>query len=78
LIHPGGPRVLEAYQQALGLDSKCLDDSEYIIKRYGNMSSATILYILDRFVRNSYADNKLGILTALGPGFTSESLIFRC
>lgn len=77
LIHPGGAKVLEAYQKALGLNPEHLDYSEYIIKNYGNMSSVTVLYILDRFIKTNNHIGKYGLLTALGPGFTSESLLFR-
>jgi len=78
LIHPGGPRVLDAYRAALGLNSNSIDLSEEILRDHGNMSSATIFYILDRFLGREYERNKYGLLTAVGPGFTSSSVLFRC
>jgi alkylresorcinol/alkylpyrone synthase len=77
LIHPGGAKVLEAYQEALELDRSALDYSQQILREYGNMSSVTVLYILDRFMKLRKPSDKFGLLTALGPGFTSESLVFR-
>ena len=77
LIHPGGSKVLEAYQEALNLHPEQLEHSYQIIKNHGNMSSVTVLYILDEFLKTNGNKGKYGLLTALGPGFTSESLLFR-
>ena len=77
LIHPGGAKVLEAYQEALSLLPEHLEHSYQIIKNHGNMSSVTVLYILDRFLKANDNAGKYGLLTALGPGFTSESLLFK-
>jgi alkylresorcinol/alkylpyrone synthase len=77
LIHPGGAKVLEAYQGALELNESSLVYSRNVLREYGNMSSVTVLYILDHFLKTSRPKGKHGLLTALGPGFTSESLVFR-
>lgn len=78
IIHPGGARVLDAYQQALCLTSEQLGLAESVLAEYGNMSSVTILYILDDFIRSAQArPGELGLMTALGPGFSSESLVFK-
>lgn len=77
LIHPGGPRVIEAYQRALGLPPDKTRLIEQVLRDHGNMSSVTVLFILDEFMRNGYERGKLALLTALGPGFTSQSLLLR-
>ena len=78
LIHPGGSKVIESYRQALHLDSNELTLAEGILREYGNMSAVTVLYILDRYLRESYRkDSNYGLLTALGPGFSSETLLLK-
>jgi alkylresorcinol/alkylpyrone synthase len=78
LIHPRGARVIDAYIKALSIDSGKLRIAAEILREYGNMSSVTILYILDQFLKS---DDKrpgaYGIMTALGPGFSSELLLFK-
>jgi alkylresorcinol/alkylpyrone synthase len=77
LFHPGGAKVIEAYKRVLGLEEGDLSLSADILREYGNMSSVTVLYILDRLLRGGFAPDKYGLLTALGPGFSSESLLLK-
>ncbi len=78
IAHPGGAKVIEAYEQALNLTNGKMDISRDILRKYGNMSSVTVLFVLNEFLRNgNAAPNDLGIITALGPGFSSESLLVR-
>lgn len=53
------------------------DISHEVLKNYGNMSSATILYVLKRFMELDIPQNDWGLATALGPGFSSEILLLR-
>lgn len=78
LIHPGGAKVIDAYRNSLGLTSDELRLGEEILRDYGNMSSVTVLYMLDRMLRTCKISGlQHGLLTALGPGFSSESLLLR-
>ena len=78
LIHPGGAKVIEAYKEALCLGSNQLRLSEEVLRDHGNMSSATVLYILERFLREkNNGDKSLGLISALGPGFSSELILFK-
>lgn len=76
LYHPGGMKVVDAYEQAYGLPENSMRYSREALADYGNMSSVTILFVLERFladrarVRNGYT-----VMSALGPGFCSESLL---
>jgi predicted naringenin-chalcone synthase len=69
-VHPGGPRILEAVDAALGFDSQTLATSRAILNEYGNMSSPTVLFILERFRR----ENASGpcVLLGFGPGLMAE------
>jgi alkylresorcinol/alkylpyrone synthase len=77
VAHPGGKKVLEAYQKALHLDNSLLDISRDILKRFGNMSSATIQYVLKEHLTKEIKPGEIGLGVALGPGFSSELLLMR-
>jgi predicted naringenin-chalcone synthase len=72
-IHPGGPRILTACADALGLDYTCLEPSRRVLADYGNMSSPTILFILDRL--RAKAENLPCVMLAFGPGLTIEAAL---
>jgi alkylresorcinol/alkylpyrone synthase len=78
VLHPGGPKVLEAYEEALGVETAGLDLSREILKNYGNMSSVSVLFVLERFLESGNSSGERGVLSALGPGFSSEHVFFRC
>ncbi|MCH7946932.1 MAG: type III polyketide synthase [candidate division Zixibacteria bacterium] len=78
LFHPGGTKVLKAYETALNLTNNELAVSWDILSEYGNISSVTVLFILERFMnQNSLSRDCYGLLTALGPGFCSESMLLK-
>jgi alkylresorcinol/alkylpyrone synthase len=78
LIHTGGPKVLEAIHNALGLRDHELDRSWECLRRCGNLSSASVLLVLeDAMMRDRPAPGTLGVLLAMGPGFCSEMILVR-
>ena len=76
VAHPGGKKVLEAYCKALELEKEKTNISLDVLREFGNMSSATILYVLRRFMEAGERD-RLGLAAAMGPGFSSELLLLR-
>jgi predicted naringenin-chalcone synthase len=78
-IHPGGKDILAASEQAIGLRKEDLTISYDILKNYGNMSSATILFVLKEIMQSidnkAITNNNFIFATAFGPGITMESLI---
>lgn len=76
IAHPGGKKVLDAYEASLSIPSSMTDISREVLKEFGNMSSVTILYVLKRFMEVGKLGDK-GLATALGPGFSSELLLLR-
>jgi alkylresorcinol/alkylpyrone synthase len=78
VLHTGGPKVLEATADALDLHNGQLDASWDCLKRVGNLSSASVLVVLEDVMRNRRPEpGTLGILAAMGPGFCSELLLLR-
>ena len=73
-VHPGGPRILSTCAEVLSLDPGLLHESRGILQDHGNMSSATILFILDRLRRRSTPGPCLAL--AFGPGLSAEVALF--
>ena len=78
LLHPGGTKVLNEFETSLGLKNGALNHSRKVLRNFGNMSSPTVLYVIDEFLEeDDYIPGEYGIISALGPGFTSELLLFE-
>lgn len=74
-VHPGGPRILDAVQSGLSLDPDALHDSRSILSEHGNMSSATMLFIIRRFIDNK--QNGPWLMLGFGPGLEIEVALLR-
>jgi len=69
VCHPGGAKVVTALEHAYGLDAGALDSARHVLRDYGNMSAATVLFVLERVLAGG-AEGRM-LLSALGPGFTA-------
>jgi alkylresorcinol/alkylpyrone synthase len=76
IFHPGGKKVLDAYTDALGVEGDFLNKTRAVMNDNGNMSSATVLYVLERFMREGFEDG-YGLMMAMGPGFSSEMVLLK-
>jgi alkylresorcinol/alkylpyrone synthase len=76
ISHPGGKKVLAAYEQALGLPAEKFMFSYDVLRHFGNMSAVTVLFVLQK-VLESNLKTGYGLMTTLGPGFSSELLLIR-
>jgi predicted naringenin-chalcone synthase len=72
-IHPGGPRLLTACADSLGLAQRWLEPSQRVLAEYGNMSSPTILFILEQL--RAQANSLPCVMLAFGPGITIEAAL---
>jgi len=78
IMHTGGPKVLEATQDALELPEGALENSWESLRRVGNLSSTSVLLVLDEFMnRQRPAPGSYSILAAMGPGFCAELVLLR-
>ncbi|HVM92982.1 MAG TPA: 3-oxoacyl-[acyl-carrier-protein] synthase III C-terminal domain-containing protein [Terriglobales bacterium] len=78
VLHTGGPKILEATADALELHNGQLDASWDCLRRTGNLSSASVLVVLEEVMKNRCpAPGTLGILAAMGPGFCSELVLLQ-
>ncbi len=78
VLHSAGRGVLERTQRAMGLTDTDLRFSRQVLRRFGNMSSATVLFVLNELVNSGEASpGDLGVMMALGPGFCAEGALLR-
>lgn len=74
-IHPGGRSILDAVETGLGLHPDALTTSRHVLDRCGNMSSATLMFVLDELMRGPKVER--GVALAFGPGVVAEGFRFR-
>ena len=76
IFHPGGKKVLTAYEEALPAEGDFLKNTREVMNEYGNMSSVTVLYVLERFLKQGF-ENGFGLMVSMGPGFSSEMVLLQ-
>jgi alkylresorcinol/alkylpyrone synthase len=77
VVHAGGAKVLKAYHDALAVPIDELEPALAVLREHGNMSSASVLFALQRFLASKPASGEYGVMMALGPGFSAEFVLFR-
>ena len=78
ILHPGGRKVLDAAAAYLGLNEEQLRAPRHVLRNFGNMSSPTVLFVLDEVLRSGTPHpGDHGVLLALGPGFAAEAALLR-
>jgi predicted naringenin-chalcone synthase len=75
-IHPGGRSVLDAVEQGVGLSRNALGASRDVLRRFGNMSSATVMFVLQSILETARAGER-GCAMSFGPGLTAETFLFQ-
>lgn len=76
-IHPGGKKILEAVEDALGLPEESNAVAYEVLQQYGNMSSATILFVLDKMLKEQKLNGQRILSFAFGPGLTVEGMVLQ-
>ena len=77
ISHPGGPRVLEAMQEALELPDDALESAWQTLREVGNLSSTSVLLVLEGALGSPPPPGSWGLMSAMGPGFCSELVLLR-
>jgi alkylresorcinol/alkylpyrone synthase len=78
VMHPGGPKVIDAMEDSLGLGRGALAPTRQHLAEVGNLSSASVLFVLDDHRRSrTPGDGSYGVLMALGPAFCAEAVLLR-
>jgi predicted naringenin-chalcone synthase len=78
-IHPGGKAIVDKIQNELRLRPEQIDASRTVLRKYGNMSSVTTMFVLNELLErhDDAADNERVFAIAFGPGLTIETGVFR-
>jgi len=77
IFHPGGKKIVETVERLFGSMGKNLDDTRETLRLYGNMSSATVLYVLERFMERNIPEGDQGLLLSFGPGFSAQRMLLQ-
>jgi len=77
IFHPGGRKIVQTVEDLFGSLGKNIDDTREVLKQYGNMSSVTVLYVLERFLDRNLPAGGKGLMLSFGPGFTAQSILLQ-
>ena len=77
IFHPGGKKIVQTVSDLFGKLGKNIDDTREVLKLYGNMSSATVLYVLERFMKQDPEQGKQGVMLSFGPGFSAQRILLE-
>jgi polyketide synthase Type III len=78
VMHPGGRKVIDGVRRHMGLSDEQVESSKRVMRNYGNMSSPTVMFVLEEVVRTvAPRPGDWGVMTALGPGMAAEAALLR-
>ena len=77
IFHPGGRKIVEVVQDVFGKMGKNIDETKDVLRKYGNMSSATVLYVLEQFMDKGCPEGTYGLMLSFGPGFSAQRVLLR-
>ncbi|MDT0607633.1 type III polyketide synthase [Croceitalea rosinachiae] len=77
IFHPGGRKIVQTVEELFGKLGKEIDDTRTILKEYGNMSSCTVLYVLERFLNKEISKGEQGLILSFGPGFSAQRVLIE-
>ena len=77
IFHPGGKKIVQTVEELFGHLGKNIDDTKHVLKEYGNMSSATVLYVLERFMERNPKQGETGLMLSFGPGFSAQRILLE-
>ena len=77
IFHPGGRKIIQTVEEIFGSMGKNIDDTRQVLKEYGNMSSVTVLYVMERFLEKNIAKGDKGLMLSFGPGFSAQTILLQ-
>ncbi|OXA89966.1 type III polyketide synthase [Flavobacterium hercynium] len=77
IFHPGGKKIITTVEALFSGLGKNIDDTKEVLKQYGNMSSATVLYVLERIIDNNPKSGEKGLMLSFGPGFSAQRILLQ-
>lgn len=77
IFHPGGKKIIQVVEALFGDLGKNIDETKEVLRLYGNMSSATVLYVLERFMDADPSPGEKGLMLSFGPGFSAQRILLQ-
>lgn len=77
IFHPGGKKIVQTVEDLFGSLGKNIDDTKEVLRIYGNMSSVTVLYVLQRFMEKNISPGEKGLMLSFGPGFSAQRILLE-
>jgi alkylresorcinol/alkylpyrone synthase len=77
IFHPGGKKIIQVVESLFGNLGKNINETKSVLREYGNMSSATVLYVLERFMEQEQRPGTLGLMLSFGPGFSAQRILLK-
>lgn len=77
IFHPGGKKIVNLVESLFGKYGKNIHDTKEVLRLFGNMSSATVLYVLERVLEQKPAHGEKGLLLSFGPGFSAQRVLLQ-
>jgi predicted naringenin-chalcone synthase len=77
IFHPGGKKIINTVEALFGAMGKNIDDTKEVLRLFGNMSSATVLYVLERMLKKNMKKGEKGLMLSFGPGFSAQRILLQ-
>ncbi|SMC93906.1 type III polyketide synthase [Pedobacter africanus] len=77
IFHPGGKKIIQTVEALFGKLGKNINETKNILREYGNMSSATVLYVLERYMLGAAKTGDTGLMLSFGPGFSAQRILLK-
>ncbi len=77
IFHPGGKKIVQTVEDLFGSLGKNINDTKEVLRLYGNMSSATVLYVLECFMDRNLNQGDTGLMLSFGPGFSAQRTLLQ-
>lgn len=77
IFHPGGRKIVQTVEDLFGKLGKQIDDTRSVLLNYGNMSSCTVLYVLEQFLDKEIKAGDQGLILSFGPGFSAQRVLLE-
>jgi predicted naringenin-chalcone synthase len=77
IFHPGGKKIITTVEALFSSLDKDIEDTKEVLKKYGNMSSATVLYVLERIMEKNPQTGEKGLMLSFGPGFSAQRILLQ-
>ena len=77
IFHPGGKKIVRTVEDLFGVLGKSIEDTKEVLRLYGNMSSVTVLYVLERFMNRNPEAGQKGLMLSFGPGFSAQRILLE-